>query len=225
MRGFQPRASPSREAMALACSRAGPLTDAAVQCREWKQARLARGRQFQLLPAGIRQEGRGRVLVRAGQPRAAVHPGHAGERQLMPADCGEVGGAEIGCPSGGPRCLECGLQPAVAAVALLQRPPPAAGSARPGLVPAGEVVASAAHAGVQGPPGTHDGQLPAGSPALRAGEGTGRRGAGARRRPSRRLPSSAGASSAGGRPGRARGPGARRSRSRARRRSRRGRRA
>ena len=34
-RGFQPRASPSREAMARACSRAGLLTDAAVQCREW----------------------------------------------------------------------------------------------------------------------------------------------------------------------------------------------
>ena len=37
MRGFQPRASPSREAMALACSRAGLLTDAAVQCRAWKR--------------------------------------------------------------------------------------------------------------------------------------------------------------------------------------------
>ncbi len=37
MRGFQPRASPSREAMALACSRAGLLTDAAVQCREWNR--------------------------------------------------------------------------------------------------------------------------------------------------------------------------------------------
>ena len=36
-RGFQPRASPSREAIALAWSRAGLLTDAAVQCREWNR--------------------------------------------------------------------------------------------------------------------------------------------------------------------------------------------
>jgi hypothetical protein len=36
-REFQPRASPSREAMARAWPRAGLLTDAAVQCREWNR--------------------------------------------------------------------------------------------------------------------------------------------------------------------------------------------
>ena len=36
-RAFQPRVSASREAMARACSRAGPVTDAAVQCREWNR--------------------------------------------------------------------------------------------------------------------------------------------------------------------------------------------
>src|SRR5260370_14373447 len=72
----------------------------------------------------------------------------------MPGGRGEVGGGEIGCPPGGPRCLESGLQPAVAAVALLQRPPPAAGPARPRLVTAGEVVAAPAHPGIQRPPGT-----------------------------------------------------------------------
>ena len=65
-RGFQPRASPSREAMARACSRAGLLTDAAVQCRAWNAQGLARGRQFRLLPAGIRAARRGRGPRPAG---------------------------------------------------------------------------------------------------------------------------------------------------------------
>jgi hypothetical protein len=55
------------------------------------------------------------------------------------------------------------LQPTVAAVAILQRPPPAAGSARAGLVPAGEVIASRHTPEYKTPQEWHDGQLPAGS--------------------------------------------------------------
>ena len=83
MRGFQPRASPSREAMALACSRAGLLTDAAVQCREWNSARLARDRQFQLLPAGIRRPGRDGIIGWAG---AAADGGSSSPRRRTTAD-------------------------------------------------------------------------------------------------------------------------------------------
>ena len=85
---------------------------------------LARGRQFRLLPAGTGRPGGAGGLVRPGQPGAAGHPGDAGERQLVVPDRGEVGGAEARCPPRGSRGLEGGLQPAVAAVSLFQRPEP-----------------------------------------------------------------------------------------------------
>ena len=182
-REFQPRASPSQEAMARAWPRAGLLTDAAVQCREWNRRDWPGADS-----SSCSQRGSGGP---AGTGPASGC-GSRGRRFILatPAndswcqrDRGEVGGAEVRCPSRGSRGLESGLQPAVAAVAFLQRPGAAAGPARAGLVPAGEVVAAAAHAGIQGAPGT----------ARRAAAG-GARGAhgGGKERPSRRRGMTAG---------------------------------
>ena len=79
MRGFQPRTSPSRAAMFLACSSAatGPGPTAPAVSNQ---------------PPGVLRR---RARLRRRRARAVIHLGQAGEGQLMAGDGGEVGGAEV----------------------------------------------------------------------------------------------------------------------------------
>jgi len=82
MRGFQPRTSPSRAAIFLACSSAatGPGPTAPAVSNQ---------------PPGVLRR---RARLRRRRARAVIHLGQAGERQLMAGDGGEVGGAEVRRP-------------------------------------------------------------------------------------------------------------------------------